>query len=263
LTASCLIAKRASMLPLAHSSPRSAIELADALTRGLETHGAAATVICEGEWPELRKLRLDFTRIAQPKRIARSGAKETLRIAEVEIEGHPLMIEDIPVELSARLDGARAGIENEQLVLLGAMEGAVHLSANRTDIENGLRMVLTRLAQARGAAIKDVQLEVRTPTEHTLEFSVRVTAKVFIATTTLTVRGGVAIDDSLTAHVVKLTAEGEGMMASLAQGFLAPHLGTWQDRRIPLTDFSAAGMRVRSLRVTAGDTIRLDAELAG
>jgi len=251
------------MLPLAHSSPRSAIELADALSRGFEAHGAAVTVVCEGEWPELRRLHLDFVRITQPKQIARSDAKESLRIAEVEIEGHPLLIEDIPVELSARLDGVRAGIKDEQLILLGATEGAVHLSAKRTDIENGLRKVLTRLAQARGAAIKDVQLEVHTPTEHTLEFSVRATAKVFIATTTLTVRGRVAIDDSLTAHVVKLTAEGEGMMASLAQGFLAPHLATWQDRRIPLTDYSAAGMRVRNLRVTAGDVVRLDAELAG
>jgi hypothetical protein len=253
------------MLPLAHSSPRSTAELVDALARGLAAHGTVAEVSCEGEWPELHALRLDIARIDQPRPLAPVEAKETFRIEKVDIAGRPVWIEGIPVALAANFTAVRGGIADgtpPQLVLLGVASGVLSLELSRDHLERGLCSILDRLAQARGAAVKEVQLNLHTPDARVLEFSARVIAKAFIANATLTVRGRIEIDGELCVHIRELALSGEGMLASLAQSLLGPHVAQWRGRTIRLADYVVAGVRMQDVHLVAGETLKLTASCA-
>jgi hypothetical protein len=253
------------MLPLASPSPRFAHELAEALTQGLAAQGVMATAAVAGRWPELEQLRIDFTHIALSKPLALQRAAEMLRIAQVEVAGKPVLIEGVPVEMEACFAQVRAGIaasEPAQLVMLGADGGSLRIEIGVAEAERALQAMIARLAAAQGATIKAVRLRVDSPGERVVDFSVEATVKVFLATTTLTVHGRVEIDDALTARIAALSLSGEGMMASLAQGFLAPHLAAWRGREVALGAGWVAGLRVSDLHVSAGEALKLEASFA-
>ncbi len=233
--------------------------------QGLAAHGVVASVVAEGDWPNLERLRIDFCRIVEFKPLVVQGATESLRVAQMELVGSPVLIVGAPVAMEGCFAAVRAGItpgEPAQLVVLGADGGNLWVEVGVAEAERALHATIARLAEAQGATIKAVRLSVSTPTERTVEFSVEATAKVFLATTTLTVRGRVEIDDTLTARVAALSLSGEGMMASLAQGFLAPHLAAWRGREVRLGSWLAAGLQVRDLRLSAGNALRLEASFA-
>jgi len=173
-------------------------------------------------------------------------------------------VEGIPATVRAHFSelGCGFGRASEgplQLVIKSGGAGRLEMEATTSEVEQGLHRVLSELAGNHGATIKNTQLNLNAVTPRSIKFDVTCTAKVFIATATLTVGGQLEIDDQLNARLSGVAVKGEGMIASMAQSMIQPRLAEWEGRVVPLGDYVAAGLTVRDLRISTGEKIRLEA----
>jgi len=77
------------------------------------------------------------------------------------------------------------------------------------------------------------------------------------------VRGRVDLDDALNARISGLAAEGEGMLSSIVESGLRPHLAKLEKEKLALGSLVAGGLRVSDVSISAGATVRLHATFAG
>jgi hypothetical protein len=172
------------------------------------------------------------------------------------------------VHLRVRLAGAtteftRDGQGALALALARAAGGEVDLHIFHADLEAGLHAMAAALAKKQGVEVKSTRLDIAAPTSRTLELQVTVTAKAFIMTTTVKIRGKVELDEELNVRFSGLAAEGEGMMGGMVEGALRPRLASFEGRTFALGAFVAGGLRVRDAAVRVDDALRLHATLAG
>ena len=255
------------MLPLAGEiPPNSADQFAQALRDGLLNHGVVGTVAAEGAWPKLRSLRVDLSRSTGSRPLPKLEAEEAFMISNVVISGHPVEIEGVPAELEVEFTDLRAGMASSagagwQVIPLGAASGNVSLEVQRDRLESALQQTISQLAGKHGVTVKSTRLELSAPTPRSIAFAVVCTAKMFIASATLTVRGHADLDSNLNARISGLTVSGEGIVATMAQGFIQPHLAEWNNRVIPLASYVAGGLALRDVNITVGTTVRIQASL--
>ena len=284
------------MFPLAGSAlPTSAEEFARALSDGLRACGLD---LCEvrtdgGSWPEVERLAISFSNVDAKHsmegflgwRVAAGGgavadairlpvgheqfvAGPTVEVFELQIA--PRLFEKMlgQIHLEAKLCGAvtefwRAADGALGLTLQSARGGELDAYVFLFDLERVAQRFLANLAEEQGVEVKSSRLEIAAPTPRTLDFRIVVTAKVFIMTATVNVRGSVVLDDQLNARFIGLTAEGEGMMAGMAESVLRPRLAKLEAKTFALGAFVAGGLRVQDVAVSVDDALRLHATLSG
>lgn len=256
------------MLPLAGDQPpANAIELANALLRGLSQQGITAEVTPEGSWPALSSLSIRLVRVARPKPLPQPSAEPSFTVAQFVVTGTPVEVEGVPATVHASFTDlgcgfGRAGEGPWQLVVQSAASGRLEMEAAKADIEQGVHRIVSELAGSQGATVKSTTLNLTSVTPRSLRFEVTCTAKVFIATATLAVGGQLDIDDQLNARLSGLAVKGDGMIASMAQGMIQPRLAEWEGRVLPLGGYVAAGLTVQDFRISTGEKVRLEASFA-
>jgi len=262
------------MFPLAGSSPpNQPDELTRALADGLRACGLTSrSVQTDGAWPELTRLAIDLTgaeaTLATPVPVANEQIGAGPRLAAFELDAAPLHFEAIPVHLRVRLasaatEFARAAEGALALALASAASGEIDLHIFHADLEAGLHTLVAGLAKKHGADVKSTRLEITAPTARSLALQITATAKAFIVTTTVKVRGRVELDDQLNARCTGLVAEGEGMLGSMVESALRPRLAQFEGRTFALGAFVAGGLRLRDVSVRVDDALRLHATLEG
>ncbi|MEO6567935.1 MAG: hypothetical protein ABIO94_04165 [Opitutaceae bacterium] len=263
------------MLPL--SGPEQPVDhssLSEALRSGFQAHGLEPKVVTAvgGRWPKITSLAIDLTgaeasrALRPPRKSEKTG--EHLEIETFEFRAHPLSIEKIPVIIDAHFNAAEAEFAQDGkgvrfLQLRSARSGEVDVTITHADLEKALLTVAAEAASKHGAEVKSARLEIETPTPRTLVFRAAVTAKVFIMKTTVRVRGRIDLDDALNAQVSELVAEGEGMLSSIVESGLRPHLAKLEREKLALGSLVAGGLRVSDVAISAGATLRLHATFAG
>jgi len=258
------------MLPLAGDDlPRSLDQFITALRAGLERHRVIARdVRATGEWPALEELSVDLTGaqlsratpISKPVTSAEAGPS----IRCLTIAATPLNFESVPLVLDLRANDAGCGFARDDrqgasLQILQAKAGTVVLEAKRSDLESCLQKVAAETLAKHGAEVKSTELEFTSRSSRTLEFHVRVKAKVFVMNAEIVVSGQLSVDDGLNLRAQQLTADGNGMIASLATSYLRPRFAELEKRVFPLATFSLAEVQLRDVHVSGGETLRLEA----
>jgi len=263
------------MLPLAGAAlPTDSTSLALALANGFRLHGLEPRQIrASGDaWPNVEQLTIDLTgaeasRALRPPEHPRPSGGE-IAITSFELRAEPIYLEKIPVRILAAFSSAQAAFSQAAngalfLRLLQAASGEVETSVTHAEMERGLLALASEAAAKHGAEVKSTHLELETPTPRTLVFRAAVTAKVFIMKTTVRVRGRIDLDDALNARLSGLAADGDGMLASIVQGSLRPHLARLESQTFALGALVAGGLRVSDVSISAGPVVRLHATFAG
>ncbi len=259
--------KPCGMLPLSGDrAPENAEEFARDLHDGLAKNGVIATVVANGSWPNLDSLRVDLREASGSRPLPRLSAKEEISVASVVVSGQPVQIEGIPAHVHVDFVNLRGGFAAEsdnrwQVVPLAAESGKVLVEVQRDQLEAALHAAISNQAEKHGATLKATKLELSAPTPRSVRFALNCTAKVFIASATLTVRGHVDLDQELNARISDLSVKGEGMVGSMAEGFIKPHLAEWNGRTIPLASYLAGGLALCDIHITVGETVRIEAVL--
>lgn len=259
------------MLPLAGSLiPDSPETLANALERGLADRGMPAReVSAKGTWPALDLLRIDLTGVQisrshflPPIAQAPSGSLSATRFELIAAPGN---LETTPVHVSLHADDAGFDIAPVQdgasaLRITRAKHGELTAEVARLDLESLIQSLASKAAGAHGVDIKSVKISFTSRGPRAVSMKADVTAKMFIATATVTLSGDIDLDDQLHARLSNLRFNGDGMVANLAGGFIRPQLAALEGRTFPLMSFALGGITLRDVQLQTGETLRLSAQ---
>lgn len=142
-----------------------------------------------------------------------------------------------------------------------AGRGRIEVSVSPSDVEALIAEVAKSEAGKHGVTIDSVQLSLRSNNPRSLAAEVRLRAKKLFLSASIRITGQVDLDDALSAKVSGLDCTGDGALAGIACGVLKPQLQKLNGREFPLMSLPLGEIRLRDVRIAAGDKLSVTAEL--
>jgi hypothetical protein len=149
---------------------------------------------------------------------------------------------------------------NVVLVPQKAAHGRIAVSASPSDLEMLIAEVAKAEAGKHGVTIDSVQLSLRSNSPRSLAAEVRFRAKKLFLGASIRITGQVDLDEALNAKISGLDCIGDGALAGIACGVLRPHLQKLDGRDFPLMSLPLGEIRLRDVRIAAGDKLSVTAE---
>jgi hypothetical protein len=149
---------------------------------------------------------------------------------------------------------------NIVLLLHNAAEGRIEISTSVADLEALIAEVASAEAGKHGVSIDKVQLSLASSGPRSLAAEVRLRGRKLFISASLRITGRVDLDDDLNATLSGLDCTGEGAIASVACGFLKPQLQKLDRRVFPLMSLPLGEVRLRDVRIAAGENLSVTAE---
>jgi hypothetical protein len=254
--------------------PRSSDELAAAIAAGLcrriRLASGASPVTIAGETPALSSLEVDVSNgsistdqpMPDPTPPADPQAGPTA--ASFVIRGHPILIENIPIEfdLSAKQVAFTYGRNGQReliATLSQASDGHIAVQLDHEHLESAILFIAKKLAASSGVAIISVTTMLSSISPTTVDVKLNITAKKFV-TAQLRITGRLSVNERMVATASNLTADGDGMVGNIAVSFIRPHLTKLNGTPLPLLAFSLGSVKLRSINVATDDGLRITAE---
>lgn len=254
------------MFPLAGKDfPTSKDQLAKAIREALSKYltfpGTGSILTAEGgTWPDIRSAKLDLSgarvngsELPMPPRP--EGKRESgITVGQLDVDGQPIHFQSSRLNLSlqasgVRFDFARDAEGNPMLVLKDADRGHVEVEIGRDDIQSLLLAAASAAARQHGVTIQDLQVNLQSQGPRSIGGDVRIKARKLVMSGTMHVCGRVEIDDDLVATLSNLSASGEGVIGTMASGFLSHKLKQNDGKRIPLMAFSLGDVSLHDLDI--------------
>jgi hypothetical protein len=265
------------MFPLAvQTFPATAQELTsairDALADVLTLANPAGAVHAEGNaYPRIERLTVDLsgsivdvTQPPPPKPEPVGDRQPGPAVERLDVRGQPLRVGSgsANLALTARglgFDFAHDARGNALLMLREAREGSVDVSVSRADLQAILLAAASAAAKQQGVSIQDLQVNLTSRGPRSVAIDVRVEAKKSMFKGIVRLTGRADVDDDLNAAVSELACTGEGMVGSLAAGFLQNKLNEINGKRVSLMAFSLGDVKLRDLAIDTTDGLHVTA----
>jgi hypothetical protein len=262
------------MFPLFTAAfPSSAADLERLLNESLQhifVTESGPVVVRDHSYPHLAAINisLDGARLrADPtRRSVRSGeTSPALEVDRLVLSASPLSLGPAAIDLALSARDVQLGqAKDSNGEILLSIESAANGHAAISATPAGLEALITKLAQDQGnkhgITIDQVQLKLRQESEHSLAAEVRLRARRLFLSTSLKVTGQLDLDDQLNLKISGLKCTGDGGIATLACGILKPHLEKIDGREFPLMSLPLGEIRLRAVRLAAGEKISVTAE---
>ncbi|MPV37325.1 hypothetical protein [Georgenia subflava] len=188
------------------------------------------------------------------------------------LTGRPLVVFGAPVELQLDVehvpaawlhdDGDRLWLAfRDERSTSGATAGRAVVEGDVAALSEAVGTAAAAVGRQKGVSVKDVQVRPRTvgPNRWSVDIAARVTKG--FASSNVTARAEVRLDEALVLHVDELTAQAGGIIGALAGGIIESVLGRYRNRSFPLTEQTFAGARLTSLDVELGERFTITATL--
>jgi hypothetical protein len=256
------------------SFPATREQLIQSVTEGLRTlvtlpSDREVVKIQGGEFPSFDQVVIDLTGARAevdrmpPEPKGTGQIQPGVSASRLGIVGRPLYVREAAANLVLAARGALFGFDRDAqgkpvLVLMQAADGSVSVEIRKQDAEALLLAGARDAAKAQGVQILEAQLSLTQIDERTVAAEVRAKAKKFV-TAVVIIRGKLRVDESLSATVSDLTCTGEGMLGDMASKILSPKLAQINGRTFPLAALSLGDVKLRDLRMQAGDPLRVTA----
>jgi hypothetical protein len=255
--------------------PKTADDLRESLLAGLEKlfelpDRDGIVEVEGGKYPRVGRLAVDLSdaaadtnrKVAKP--VATGKRQEGVTADEVEVNGKPILIDEAALELAltasdVKLDFGKDRAGKPLLVLADARNGKVDARISKDDLEQLLTAKIAEKAEENGIRVEGAELELKSRGERSVSVDLRVKARKLVSAV-IRVSGDIDIDDELTARLSNLGCEGEGMLGNMAVGFIRPHLARFEGYELPLMAFSLGDVKLRDLKIRAGDALRVSAK---
>lgn len=226
--------------------------------------------IREISYPHLASLAisLDGAQLrGQPPPVPSPSGESTpaLTVDSFTVQGSQISVGPAAVDFAleakdVHLNRAADSQGNIVLMLHSAAEGRIEVSASPADLEALIAEVAKNEAAKHGVAIDSVQLSLRSNSPRSLAAEVRLRAKKLFLSTSLRITGQVDLDEELSARISGLACTGEGAIAGIACGVLKPHLEKMDGCQFSLMSLPLGEVRLRDVRIAAGDKLSITAE---
>jgi len=165
-------------------------------------------------------------------------------------------------ELERRLnDALRNHFGADSLLQVQALaDDTLSISAAPADIEALIRDVASREAAKQGVTIDSVQLSLQQCDAHALAAEVQLRARKLFLAATIRITAQFDLDEQLNARISGARCTGDGAIATLACGFLAPHLQKIDGRTFPLISLPLGEVPLRDVQMSVGDRLTVTAQ---
>ncbi|MDQ6765757.1 MAG: hypothetical protein M3Z22_06620 [Verrucomicrobiota bacterium] len=245
-------------------------ELLNASLREVLTLRGDAVTVRGAQFPLIDEIAIELIgatlRPNPPKpRPSVAPGKPALEVKRLTIRGENVPIGPAKANLALAANGVRLGSgldANSEIVLNldAAADGSVEISATKSDIESAIAEFAKREAEKQGVSIEDVRLTLRESGARAVEAEAVVRARKLFFTAVVRIAASLRIDDEMNATLSGVQCHGEGAIGSMACSFLEPHLAKVNGRTLSLMGLALGGIRLRDVRLAAGDTISVRAE---
>jgi hypothetical protein len=265
------------MIPLAASvPPASASSLCEALRGGCagKRFSVQEVKACALHFPRMESLDLDLsgTQLDSESSFHQpTAAPLDFPIYEVQkfsLHASPLLWEDIAADFEVKISNARFGLVPEgedqfSLLLQQTGQGDASVKIAVADLQAAAERWIKKAAAQQGAEIKKTVLKLHLTGPRSGEIELEITAKIFVMTATLVIRGRVSIEDAFEIRFSGWTCAGESMITSAANALLKPRFEQLENQRLSLGTLArAVGLgfiEFRDIRMECGEYLQLDA----
>jgi hypothetical protein len=262
------------MFPLnTETFPASAAQLAQDLNgslRGLFALNRDPVAIHGQSYPHLESLNVSLDGAVlpdqpPPKPSVATAPQPALTIDSFHVAASPLSVGPAFVDFQLDAQGVELHHATDSqghivLLLHNAAAGRIEISAAVSGLEALISEVAKSEAGKRGVNIDSVQLSLRSQTPRSLAAEIRLRAKKLFVSAALRITGQLDLDEKLTAKLSGLDCTGGGAIANIACGVLKPHLQKLDGREFPLMSLPLGEVRLREVRIAAGDRLSVTAE---
>lgn len=202
--------------------------------------------------------------LPQPS-LAMAGNEEALRVQSITIAANALSVGPASFDLgmSARDVVFSCNCDQRGQLVLGlksATDGTIEVVADQREFEAAIAAVVRSEASKQGVAIESVSLALTPHGPRDVGAEVLIRARKLFLSANIRITARLALDDRMTAKLSGLACTGEGAIASLACGVLAPHLQKLEGRAFSLLSLPLGEIRLRDVRIAVAEKIRLFAE---
>ncbi len=228
----------------------------------------AKVVTFSGEYPAFDSLLVDLTdsrldashQLQKPT--SQGPAKAGITAKTLQVSANPLWIDAGRLSLKLMAQGvvlsyATDASGRRMLVPVSSEQGSLTVEISRADLEALILTRATIAAAQQGAKITGLELKLTARGERSLAIDLRVHAKKMMMAGIVRISGNIDIDDALTARLSHMECAGDGVAGKIAAGFLSPKIKQVDGRSFPLADESLNGLRLRDLRITSVDPVRI------
>jgi hypothetical protein len=253
--------------------PNTSVQLANQLNDSLRQHfrlTADPVKIQEIAYPHLASIEVSLDGAdlkEQPPAIpeVRGEAVPALTVDRFKASGQRMAVGPAAIDFGLEADDVdlRRALDakgNVLLLLHTARQGRIETSIATADLEALIAKVAAAEARKHGVAVDNVQLFLRSSGSRSLAAEVRLRGKKLFMSASLRITGQLDLDGQLNARISGLDCVGEGAIASVACGFLKPHLETLEGRVFPLMSLPIGEVRLRDVRIAVGDRLSVNAE---
>lgn len=265
------------MIPLApNAPPESAPSLCEAIRTGCAEKKFTVSAIEARSlhFPSLESLEIDLsgTQLSQVSRFSQPSTAPmevpTYQVEKFSLQANPILWENIAADLAVNLSNARFLLAQESgggffMLLKETDHGSASVKVALTDLQAAAETWIKKAAAAQGAEIKRTALKLHSRGPRAAEIELEVSAKIFVMTATLVIRGTVSIGGSSEIQFSGWTCTGESMITSAANAFLKPRFEQLEKQRISLGALAQAGgfgsVEFSELRMDCGEHLHLRA----
>lgn len=262
------------MFPLyTKNFPENAVDLAALLNDSVKrvfSNAANPVVIRDKAYPDVSEIRITLNGAElrpDPPRppIAKGKTAAGIHVDDLHIDAAGLLLGPATADLrlgarDVRLGRAKDSNGDAMLMLQGAADGVVEITAATKDIEAAIAAVAKSEAGKHGVTIDQVRLAVKPRGPRSIDAEVQLRAKKLFFSTVISIAAKLDLDDELNAALSGLRCNGEGAIGALGCGFLEPHLQKLNGRSFPLMALPLGEVRLRDVKIAASDRVTVTAE---
>ena len=253
--------------------PDNAVDLAVLLNDSVKrvfSNAANPVVIRDKAYPDLSEIRITLNGAelrSDPPRppVVKGKTSAGIHVDDLHIDAAGLLLGPATADLrlgarDVRLGQAKDSNGDAMLMLQGAADGVVEITAATKDIEAAIAAVAKSEAGKHGVTIDQVRLTLKPRGARSVDGQVQLRAKKLFFSTVITISAKLDLDDELNATVSGLKCDGEGAIGAMGCGFLEPHLKAIDGRSFPLMALPLGEVRLRDVRIAATDRVTVSAE---
>ena len=261
------------MFPLySKSFPATAEELEALLNQSIDRAFSGvpnAVRVREKEYPKLKEIRIELSGAelrSNPPRppLVKGHGSPALQMEQLHISGSSLTIGPAVADLSLQAEKVQLNEAADQkgervLLIQNAANGTIEITTSKASLERAIAAVAKEEAGKQGVSIDQVQLSVQQRGERSIDAEVQLRGRKLFFSTVIRIAASLNIDEDLNATVSGLKCNGDGAVGALACGVLAPHLEKLDGRTFALMGLPLGEIRLRDVRISAGDKLSVSA----
>lgn len=227
--------------------------------------------IVGGRYPAVDSLRVDLSNsqlvetgkrrppIADPK-----PTSQGLLVRHFALVAEPARAKGAVMNMQLTGDDVRFELQRDKennplLMMTDARSGTVHFDAAIADLEKTMLASAKETSGSRGIFVRSVQLKLTSRGPRSLDADLHLSTLVGFVPAGLRFTARVDVDNAMNCRIHHLDVEGDEIFGPLISLLIRPGLAKYEGKTKPLIGFPNEALRLKDVRIKAGERVTLDA----